>query len=225
MTTAPLRGEGRAGHTFMRAHMHIARSVTLFLAGLLLVGCGDSSASENASGNATPGASRSRTASGGPGDAQADMAELADYDLNMGDLEKYTVAQLNMMRAMHAAAKSSPDAEGEADDETDAEGNMPAERDANTLGGMEAKVENTPFMRKAVEDAGLDAREYATIALSYMTSAMAAGLVKSGRPVDSVATMMKVNPDNVDFILKNETKIAPLFARMQAEAKKLEGGE
>ena len=66
---------------------------------------------------------------------------------------------------------------------------------------------------------------YATITLAYMTSAMAAGVVKMGRPVDSVATAMKVNPDNITFILQNEAKIAPLFERMQAEARKLEGGE
>lgn len=205
--------------------MRITRLISLLLTGVLLLGCGGSASSDTEASNTAPGAPRSRVASGGTGEMAADMAELADYELNLQDLEKYTVAQLNMMRAAHAAAKPGDESEDEVEDESDPAGNMAAEQDANTLGGMEAKVESTPFMRKAVEDAGLDAREYATITLTYMTSAMAAGLVKSGRPVDSVATLMKVNPDNVTWILKNEAKIAPLFERMQAEAKKLEGGE
>lgn len=200
--------------------MRIASRTSLFLVGMLLLGCGDSSSSDTEAGNGAPGAAGNRVATGGGGDAQADLAELADYELNMADLQKYTVAQLNMLRA----SQGLPDKGDESDDDTDAEGNMVGGEDANSLGGMEARIESMPPLRKAVEDAGLDAREFATISLTYMTSAMAAGLVKMGRPVDSVATVMKVNPDNVNFILKNEAKIAPLMDRMQAEAKRLEGG-
>lgn len=204
--------------------MRIARPASLFLAGVLLLGCGGSAASDNEAGSAAPGAAGNRVAPRAPGDMQADMAELADYQLNMEDLEKYTVAQMNMLKAGRATGGPDDESGDESEGETDADGNMAPEEDANTLGGMEAKVESTPFMRKAVEDAGLDAREYATISLTYMTSAMAAGLVKAGRPVDSVAALMKVNPDNVNWILQNEAKVAPLMNRLEAEAKRLEGG-
>lgn len=203
---------------------HIAQSAALVLTTALLLGCGDSPSSDTEAGPATPGAAGNRAASGGGGDAEADLEELADYDLNMDDLQKYTVAQLNILRVTKAMEKSGADEGDESQDETDAEGNLVGGEDANTLGGMEARIESIPALRKAVEDAGLDAREYATISYAYMTSAMAAGVVKMGRPVDSVATAMQVNPDNVNFILQNEAKLAPLFERMEAEAKRLDGG-
>ena len=205
--------------------MHIVRPAMLLVASAFFLGCGDSSASESEAGTAAPRAAGNRVASGGGGDMQADMEELADYDLTMDDLQKYTVAQLNMLRVTKAMENSGTDAGDESEDETDDEGSSAGGGDANSLGGMEARIEGVPALRKAVEDAGLDAREFAVISYAYMTSAMAAGVVKMGRPIDSVATAMKVNPDNVNFILQNEAKLAPLFERMQAEAKRLEGGE
>ena len=197
----------------------IGRSSTYLLAATLMLACGDSQPAGEVDRGAAPSGRSSATLGAGASDAEADLRELADYELNMEDLQKYTVAQLNILRVSQGM-----DEETEAGDDADAVDDTAPGRDPNSLDGMTERVESIPEMRKAVEDAGLDAREYATIALTYMTSAMATGMVKMGQSVDSVANAMKVNPDNIQFILKHEAQIARLMDDVKIQAGRIEGG-
>lgn len=192
--------------------MPVARPAALVLAALVVIGCSGSPSSEADTTAASPGAQPAQGASTGGSNLQADLDEVNDYELTMEDLEKYVTATTAMVRA----AQANPGAdEGGADDAAGSGG------DPNSLEAMESQIEASPVMRKAVEDAGLDAREYATISYAYMGASMAAGMMKAANlTADSVGKAMKVNPANVTFVAQNEAAIARLMARMAEDARR-----
>lgn len=180
---------------------------------LLLAACGGSDERETA---AAP-SRRASEAGGREGDPASDVEELRRYRLTMDDMRKWVEAQRTMARLERAGAESES---GEAAPGTDAE--MESEEaepvgDTQTLDGIAARVESIPEFKNAVEAAGLTAREYAVVTLAYMQAAMATAAMGMGADGDSLATAMKVNPANVDFIRKNETELNQLMKEVEAE--------
>jgi hypothetical protein len=86
-----------------------------------------------------------------------------------------------------------------------------------TLSEMAASINKEPIMKKALADAGVDARDYAKFMLAYFQAAMVHGMMKSGLvkdvPKDLAAT---VNMDNVKFLADHETELAAVMKEFES---------
>ena len=175
--------------------------------------------------------------------SDADLKEIAKYQLSMETVEKVKVAT----RAMIAEIKKDPkyqrllkleaeiDALEKKDDRTEAEDaklaalNEEKEKlesssdgplslgQANSLTEMEANIRKSPPIANALQSAGMSPREYATFMMAMIQASMVAGFKKAG--------MMKelpkdVNPENVKFVEAHEAELKA----MQAEFEKLAKG-
>jgi hypothetical protein len=147
--------------------------------------------------------------------ADAELAEVSDYELTMDKVDRLLQAQINLARA---ASRMTP-AEIEA---LEAEAEAEAEDSDNpSLDDMAANLERHPAAKKAVEDAGISAREYATASLALMQAGMAMSVL-SMRPndnQDSLIREMQANPDNVRFLREN---MAEITRRQQAAQQEME---
>ena len=131
----------------------------------------------------------------------------------MAKIDQYYAAQRNVAVRVQAMSP----AERAAIDSTD-EGN-----DDQSLDGIARKIERVPAMAAAVRDAGLSPREFATITMAMVQSAMAAGVLQM-RPkdnADSLVREMKANVENVRFIREHEAELKQKQDAMAAEMKKL----
>jgi hypothetical protein len=156
-------------------------------------------------GDAAPGASA------GTADAPAvggdDAAAIAEYELTMDKMDRMYAAQRNIavaIRDMTPAERATMEA-------TDmAEGSL----DEFTRG-----IENNPRIRQALEDAGMEPREYATATMAMVSAAMASSVLQS-RPSDdqdSLAREMNANMDNIRFLRDNEAELTRKQQALEAE--------
>lgn len=131
------------------------------------------------------------------GSVDADQREISRYQLTAADLRKLARAHENMKRI----AQQQPTAAERDENVADA---------AESLDGIEAEIERTPQFRKAVEDAGLRAREYAVMSFALMQASVADLLVKQGANPDSIARELGIHPANLRFVREHEAEIARL---------------
>jgi hypothetical protein len=99
----------------------------------------------------------------------ADLRELSRYQLTKADVRKFAAANANL--AKH------PKVEQDADD---AENDDDEEGDNESLDEMAARIESIPVARKAVEAAGLSARQYAVITMALFQASFAQYAVEQG---------------------------------------------
>src|SRR5262245_24647751 len=176
----------------------------------------------------------------GIGAQDPDSKEVVAYRLTVPALNKVVQASKNMAEAVRndprfvkrAALKAEIKKLEEKDDLTDAEVNrleqLKAEADkadesfnlagnANTLSGMAAAIDKEPLAKKALADAGISAREFATFALASFQAGMVAGMMKQGVikevPRELAAT---VNVDNVKFFQEHEAEFEALVKAMRS---------
>ncbi|HET8763089.1 MAG TPA: hypothetical protein VFM12_06710 [Gemmatimonadales bacterium] len=138
-------------------------------------------------------------------DGTTDLADVTSYKLSMDKVNKFFEAQRNMVVKMKAMT--------------------PAQQEALSLDGsgsmeeMAQKIEASPEWASAIRDAGLEPREYVTLTMSMLQSAMAASVLKM-RPnddQDSLVTAMHANMDNVKFVQEHEAEINAKREAMEKE--------
>ena len=174
----------------------------IVLAGLLSA-CGGSQDDEAGAGEgATTGNSQT----------DADVADIKDYRLTMDRMDKFFQAQMNV--ALAAKQMSPEQREAMEMEESSADA---------TLEEMTDRIEKNPPFRDAIRKAGLSPREYVTLSLAYVTSAMAAGVLQM-RPndnQDSLARAMDANLENIRFLQENRAELEKKQKAFEAEAKRL----
>jgi hypothetical protein len=131
------------------------------------------------------------------GGGDADLRELSRYTLTMADIRKYAAANANL--AKH------PKAEQEDEDSEDDEGS-----DNESLDEMAARINKMPEARKAIESAGLTARQYAVITMALFQASMAQFAVEQGADPAKVARDASVNPANIRFVKENKAELEKL---------------
>ncbi|MGZ8378214.1 MAG: hypothetical protein ACXW61_16900 [Gemmatirosa sp.] len=183
---------------------------------LLAVACSSKDAAPAAgdSAGASGGASTTPPAASGASSGDGDLADVTSYRLTMDKMDRYYAAQRNMavrMQALSPAERAALEAKDDADDSN------------QSLDDMARKIEQTPVMAEAVREAGLSAREFATITVSMIQSAMAASVLQM-RPKDnqdSLVREMKASMENVRFMRENEAVLRQKQEAMAAELKRL----
>jgi hypothetical protein len=170
---------------------------TVPLALAIAVGaCGKKTESAGDTGVPDVGAEVPDVAARGSSWSDSDTRELSRYRLTTADLRKLGVAYQNLKRI----AQQHPNlAEGEEEGQS-----------GGSLDEIAAEIERVPQMRKAIEDAGLSAREYAVVSLALMQASAANMLVQQGAKPDSIAREIGTHPDNVRFAKEHEAEVARL---------------
>ena len=121
----------------------------------------------------------------------ADLRELSSYQLTMADIRKFAAANANL--AKH------PKVEQDDDDAEDA--------DNASLDEMAARIESVPVARKAVEAAGLSARQYAVITMALFQASFAQYAVEQGADPGKIARETGVNPANIRFVKEHKAEL------------------
>ena len=121
----------------------------------------------------------------------ADLRELSSYQLTMADIRKFAAANANL--AKH------PKAEQDDDDAEDA--------DNASLDEMAARIESIPVARKAVEAAGLSARQYVVITMALFQASLAQYAVDQGADPGKIARETGVNPANIRFVKEHKAEL------------------
>ena len=167
----------------------------------------DDASTTAASGASTPAAANKQ--------AEEDLQDVSKYRLTMDKFDKYLAASKNI----GLKAKSLTPAQRAAMEQRNANSGDPNA----SLDQMVANIEKEPMMVEAIREAGLSAREYTMITISFMQTGMAAAVAKM-RPndnQDSLIRAMQANPDNIKFYNENEAEITRKSKELEAEMKKL----
>jgi len=122
----------------------------------------------------------------------ADLRELSRYQLTMADVRKFEAANANL--AKH------PKEEQDDDDAED-------EGDNESLDEMAARIESNPIARKAVEAAGLSARQYVVITMALLQASLAQYAVEQGADPGKIARETGVNPANILFVKEHKAEL------------------
>lgn len=171
-------------------------TVPLALA-IAIAACGKKTESTDETGVPDVGADVPDVAARGSSSSDSDTRELSRYRLTTADLRKVGVAYQNLKRItqQHPNLVETDEEEQSGD---------------KSLDQMAAEIERVPQLRKAIEDAGLSAREYSVISLALMQASAANMLVQQGAKPDSIAREIGTHPDNVRFAKEHEAEIARL---------------
>lgn len=129
------------------------------------------------------------------GGRNADMQEVAQYQLNTEDFNKYAAAT-RKLQAASAGEDEEDDDEGGAGD--------------GSLDAFERALEENPAARAAVEQAGLTTREYAVIAYAIMQAALADYALQQGASRDSILARANIHPANITFVQQHRSEIERL---------------
>ena len=124
----------------------------------------------------------------------ADLRELARYQLTMADVRKYAAANANL--AKHPKAEQED--ENAEDDEAD---------DDESLDEMAARIEKIPEARKAIEAAGLTARQFAVITMALFQASLAQYAIDQGADPAKIARETGVNPANIRFVKEHKAEL------------------
>ena len=163
------------------------------------------------SAGAPPPAATGATASTGASSADADLREIASYQLTMDKVNKWFDAQRNMAIKVKAMTPAERETLGARSSVT------------GGMGDMAARIEANPALNAALRDAGLTAREYATLTMAMVQSGMAASVLKM-RPKDnqdSLVREMKASMANITFMREHEAELTRKQQAMEAEMKRL----
>ena len=72
---------------------------------------------------------------------------------------------------------------------------------------MTARIESNPVARKAVEAAGLSARQYVVITMALFQASLAQYAVDQGADPGKVAGETGVNPANIRFVKEHKAEL------------------
>lgn len=136
-----------------------------------------------------------------------DNAQIAAYELTMDRVNRLFEAQRNIALAV----RDMPEGERAAMQNLDM-------NDA-TLADFGARLESIPAVDRALEDAGLSGREYATATMAMVSAAMASSVMQM-RPNDnhdSLARAMNANLANVEFFREHEAELTRRQQALEAE--------
>lgn len=195
-------------------HTHDALPRSLWR-GALLAAIGAIALATACKGN-EPAKRRARSAAADPaateapagGSGESDLDEIRGYRLRMDKIRRFYDAGARLA----AAARGMDSAQMK----LDADDGSP-----QTVDAMAAQIERLPVARAAIEGAGLSAREYALISLSYMQAAMAGAVAEQQRMDDATAAeKMKASADNIRFVREHKAELE----RLQREAQAKIGG-
>lgn len=180
----------------MRFASRRLRATVLLALAIVTAACGKKTESADDTGVPDVGADVPDVATRG-GSVDSDARELSRYRLTTADLRKVGVAYQNLKRItqQHPNLVETDEEEQSGD---------------KSLDEMAAEIERVPQLRKAIEDAGLSAREYSVISLALMQASAANMLVQQGAKPDSIAREIGTHPDNVRFAKEHEAEIARL---------------
>lgn len=130
--------------------------------------------------------------------ADANTRELADHDVTMDDLRKLAAAQTNLaeLKRSRPDLKAALEGDDSEEDTSDA-----------TFDDIEAKINQIPEARAAIESAGLDVRRYVVILLGLVHAGMADAMIQHGMNQDSVVRDLQINPDNLEFVRANREEV------------------
>lgn len=132
-------------------------------------------------------------------DSDAELAEITSYRLRMDEVERWYQAQRNVYEAMRKNPALTKQLENEADDPS--------------LDELEARFEAVPEVRRAIESAGLEVRDFTVIIFTLAQAGVANAAVEAGASRDSVLARTGVDPANLDFVREHKV----VLERMQAE--------
>lgn len=180
----------------MRFASRRLRATVLLALAIVTAACGKKTESADDTGVPDVGAEVPDVATRG-GSVDSDARELSRYRLTTADLRKVGVAYEALKRIVQQNPNLAAEDEGEQSGE-------------KSLDQMAAEIERVPQLRKAIEDAGLSAREYSVISLALMQASAANMLVQQGAKPDSIAREIGTHPDNVRFAKEHEAEIARL---------------
>ena len=166
---------------------------------------GDAAETTDGSPAATPAVASARAGAG----ADAELAEISAHRLSMGDVERWYQAQRNVLLAMR-------------DDPSIRERlEMAEDEDQMSLDEMERRYAEVPAIRRGIESAGLETREFAVIAWALAHASLANVALDAGASRDSVITRTGVSGANLDFVRENRAALE----RMQGEIAALSGAD
>jgi hypothetical protein len=190
-------------------HLGVISSLAIVLVSLAACSKSDKAAAPSATGTtAAPAVTQQ---------AQEDLSNVTNYRLTMDKYDKYLAAQRNMALKVKGL---SPEQRQAMENSGSSDANA-------SLDDMVKTLESQPLIASAVRDAGLSPREFALFTISMMQSSMAAGVLKM-RPKDnqdSLIRQMQANPENVKFVQQHEAEITQKQKAIEADMKKLEGGQ
>ncbi|MGH7480719.1 MAG: hypothetical protein ACRELV_01070 [Longimicrobiales bacterium] len=129
----------------------------------------------------------------------ADAREIAAFTLEDTALENWAVA----LSSMNAAVAADPSLAESIELEADA-----------TLDDMVTAIESRDVLRGAIEDAGMDVREYTLFTIALTQALFAEAIVSQGLAPEIPEG---VNPANVEFVERNKARIEALVRAGAAE--------
>lgn len=179
--------------------------LTLAAVLLLATACSSGDGAPPADGEAGAGTSVAAAAGGGD-----DLADITSYELSMDKIDRFYAAQRNMMLVMKDMSPEERQA-------------LEMENDNPSLDEMAQAYERHPALNKAMRDAGLSPKEFATLTMAMVQSAMASMALQM-RPndnQDSLVREMKANMANIKFMQEHEQELQQKQAAFQAEMQRL----
>lgn len=179
------------------------------LAAALFIAAAACSPSDDTDGAASGDtAATAQAPSNGGGD---DVADVAAYELTMEKVDRIYEVQRNMAVAMK---DMSPAEREQMDLGADAETSMDQ---------IVERMESNPVMNKALDDAGMSAREYMTASLAMVQAGMASAVLEM-RPndnADSLVREMQASMENVEFMRENRAALEQKQQAMEAEMRQM----
>lgn len=135
---------------------------------------------------------------------EGEMAEVADYRLSMDAVERWHEAQRNVYRQ----AESNPELVQYLD----------VDLDDPSLDDLEDHYASIPEANDAIEDAGLEVREFVLITFALYQATTAQQLIAMGLEQDSVVDELNLHPADLEFARQNRTRLEQLQRETDALA-------
>ena len=148
-------------------------------------------------------------------DVDAEVAEITGYRLRMDEVERWYQAQRNVYEAMRKNPALAEQLESDGDDPS--------------LDELEARFGAVPEVRRAIEAAGLEVRDFVVIVFTLAQAGVANAAVEMGASRDSVLARTGVEPANLDFVREHKAELERMRAEVEAlapdETAEDDGGE
>jgi hypothetical protein len=123
--------------------------------------------------------------------------EMSRYQLTMDKVRKWAVAaeKLQQVGKEHPELEQKDDTAGFSD---------------KAVAEWTSRVERIPAARKALDDAGLSAREYLLIGVPLSMASVAQVAIQQGSNPDTLAREIGVHPANLRFVQEHRAELAKL---------------
>ena len=162
----------------------------------------------DAPGAGTSASASTASATRGSADTDADMAEIRARTLTMTDVERWYQAQRNVYEAMRRNPSLAQQLQGDESEDSD----------EMSLDEIEARYAKVPEVRKGIEAAGLEVRDFGVITWTLVQASFASAAIDMGANRDSVLASTGIKPANLDFVRENRARLEQLQAEIAALA-------